>query len=91
MVICLFVCVFARTSRKEYPVNSEAMTNLQQKIQLTQQPTPINSVVFAGGSGRDSFETTPRKNQKQAFTPLIQRFVKSEVLLQICIVGLFSD
>lgn len=29
-------------------MNSEAPTNLQHKIPLTGQPTPINSVVFAG-------------------------------------------
>lgn len=33
---------------KEYPVNSEAPTNLHFKIPLTDKPTPINSVVFAG-------------------------------------------
>jgi len=33
---------------KEYPVDSEAPTNLQNKISLTEKPTPINSVVFAG-------------------------------------------
>lgn len=86
----MFVC-FARTSRKEYPVNSAAMTNLQHRIQLTQQPTPINSVVFAGASARDSFETTARRNQKQAFTTLTLCLVKSELLLQICIRVLFSD
>ncbi|XP_068683722.1 WD repeat-containing protein 27-like isoform X2 [Montipora foliosa] len=37
-----------RKSRKEYPVNSEAPTNLQHKMPLTQDPSPINSVVFAG-------------------------------------------
>ena len=29
-------------------MNSEAPTNLQDKIPLTEQPTPVNSLVFAG-------------------------------------------
>ncbi|KAJ7375611.1 WD repeat-containing protein 27, partial [Desmophyllum pertusum] len=33
---------------REYPIDSEAPTNLHDKIPLTEQPTSINSVVFAG-------------------------------------------
>jgi len=43
-----FTLSFQRATLKEYPVDSEAPTNLQYKIPLTEKPTPINSVVFAG-------------------------------------------
>jgi len=43
-----FTLSFQRATLKEYPVDSEAPTNLQYKIPLTEKPTPINNVVFAG-------------------------------------------
>ena len=39
---------YHRSPHKEYPMDSEAPTNLQHKIPLTEQLTPVNSLVFAG-------------------------------------------
>lgn len=44
----LKVPFYHRSPHKEYPMDSEAPTNLQHKIPLTEQPTPVNSLVFAG-------------------------------------------
>ena len=39
---------FLRASLKEYPMDSEAPTNLEHKLWLTEKPAPINCIVFSG-------------------------------------------